>query len=480
MKGKGRLVGAMLGTISLLGGLVVGALDASAAKSAKPVSRPHQTTCIFVCPADGFNVYTIGVDAINPPGKNFEYTDFFPRGFKTSATGAVTPSLTVRNGDVLHFLWTPQASPDSAHTATLVAQNESLATAQGKYSPLKPDSDDGAGKFIANPLTFAPTEPSCGTASSPCLYDGGNDLNSGFKVNANGTNNPSEFFVDLELDMTDRSSATVHFFCALHPGMIGQVRVLSENADTTTTTEGQAAADALTQYTTETTGAVAAEAAANQTSVTNNGDGTKNVTMTAGTGAPHVEVLEMLPNNVSIKKGDKVTWVDRGFDIHTVTFPKGSGSDAADPFQPPVCEGSGTTDSPAPNPNQPPAFGCSSPAVAEQPLELGPFGPTSIASTSTVASSGVLLAAAAGAPFPDRYSFSFPNAGTFAYQCRIHDHMVGTITVAAQPAVAPVALPPTGGGGHRGIPIGLILVGVGAFLSVLAGVSLRLGSTRPR
>ena len=30
-------------------------------------------------------------------------------------------------------------------------------------------------------------------------------------------------------------------------------------------------------------------------------------------------------------------------------------------------------------------------------------------------------------PFPDNFSFSFPNAGTFGYQCRIHDHMVGTI-----------------------------------------------------
>jgi plastocyanin len=480
MKGKGRLLGTMLGTISLLGGLVVGALDASAARPAKHVVRPHTETCFFVCPGDGFKTYTIGVDALNPPGKNFEYTDFFPRGVKpsTTLTTGATPSLTVRNGDVLHFRWTPQASPDSAHTATLVAQDESLATAQNKYSPLQPDPDDGTGKFIANPLTFAPTDPTCGTPDSPCLYDGTADLNSGFKVNVNGTNNPSEFFVELDLDLGETSSTTVHFFCALHPGMVGQARVVSENADTATTTEAQAAADALAQYTTETAAGVAAETAANQTSVTNNADGTKNVTMTAGTGAPHVEVLEMLPNNVSIKAGDKVTWVDKGFDIHTVTFPKGSGSDAADPFRPPVCEGSGTTDNPAPKPNEPPAFGCSSPAAAEQPIELGPVGPTSIASTSTVASSGIILAAAAGAPFPDRYSFTFPNAGTFAYMCRIHDNMTGTIMVAAQPAAAPVALPLTGGGGHSGIPIGFLLVGVGALLSLLGGVSLRLSSFR--
>src|ERR1700704_6248846 len=152
--------------------------------------------------------------------------------------------------------------------------------------------------------------------------------------------------------------------------------------------------------------------------------------------------MEILPNNVSIKAGDKVTWVDKGFDIHTVSFPRGAGSNSVDPFQPPVCEGTGTTDTAATG--VPPTFGCTTPAAIEMPLEIGPKGPTAIASTSTVATSGVLLSALAGAPLPDHYSFSFPNAGTFAYQCRIHDNMIGTVAVAAIPA--PPVLPATGGG----------------------------------
>jgi plastocyanin len=187
--------------------------------------------------------------------------------------------------------------------------------------------------------------------------------------------------------------------------------------------------------------------------------------MTAGAAAPRVEVLEMLPNNVAIKQGDKVTWVDKGFDIHTVTFPRGSGSNSVDPFQPPVCEGSGTTDTPAPNPGGPPPFGCSSPQAVEAPIEIGAKGPTAIASTSTVASSGIILSAAAGAPLPDRYTFTFTGAGTFAYQCRVHDNMVGTISVAA-----PAVLPATGGGPWR--PIGLLL-GVLALLCGLAGLRFR-------
>ncbi|GAC1543422.1 MAG: hypothetical protein NVS3B12_31900 [Acidimicrobiales bacterium] len=43
----------------------------------------------------------------------------------------------------------------------------------------------------------------------------------------------------------------------------------------------------------------------------------------------------------------------------------------------------------------------------------------------TVASSGVL--GGAHGPFPTEYSFTFPDKGTFTYQCRIHDHMVGEV-----------------------------------------------------
>jgi hypothetical protein len=75
------------------------------------------------------------------------------------------------------------------------------------------------------------------------------------------------------------------------------------------------------------------------------------------------------------------------------------------------------------------------------------------------------LSALAGAPLPDRYTFSFPNAGTFAYQCRIHDNMIGTIAVAAIPA--PPVLPATGGGSQR--PILPLLFGA---LAIIFGVAV--------
>jgi plastocyanin len=292
-------------------------------------------------------------------------------------------------------------------------------------------------------------------------------VNSGFLTNHNATSTPSEFYVKVFLDSS--ASTTVHFFCALHRGMVGQVRVLPSNAETagSGTSETKMATDAAAQYARETAAGIAAEAAANQTAVTTNSDGSKTVTMTAGTAAPNVEVMEMLPNNVSIKAGDKVTWVDKGFDIHTVTFPRGAGSNSVDPFQPPVCEGTGTTDTPATS--GPPMFGCGAQAAIEMPLEIAPKGTTAIASTSTVATSGILLSALTGAPLPDRYTFSFPNAGTYAYQCRIHDNMTGTVAVAAI-AAAPV-LAQTGGGSPRpGLPV---LLGALAMLFGLALLRLR-------
>jgi plastocyanin len=460
-----RLLASALALGALLGSVFIGSIGVSAATSAKPLS--NQPACVFVCHGDGFNIYTIGVDAINPPTKNFEYTDFFPNGIKQTTTSGSQPNLTIRDGDVLHFLWDPKASPDSAHTATIPALGTNLADAQNKYSPLMPDTDDGQGKFIGNPLTFNPTSRDCGTVDNPCDYSGDSDVSSGFLTNHNGTSKPSEFYVKVFLDSS--GSTTVHFFCALHRGMVGQVRV-ANNAEVTTTSEKKGTDDAAAQYAKETLAGTAAELAANQTAVTTNSDGSKTVTMTAGTAAPNVEVMEMLPNNVSIKAGDKVTWVDKGFDIHTVTFPNGAGSNSVDPFQPPVCEGTGTTDTPATA--GPPTFGCTSPEKVEMPIELGPKGPTAIASTSTVASSGVLLSSLAGAPLADRFTFSFPNAGTFAYQCRVHDNMIGTIAVAAIPAPpAPPVLAATGGGGPSGSLA--LLLGALALLAGLAVLQLR-------
>src|SRR5207302_7634097 len=163
---------------------------------------------------------------------------------------------------------------------------------------------------------------------------------------------------------------------------------------------------------------------ANRTAVRRNEDGTNTVTMTAGTATQFVEVAEMLPWNVTIHPGDTVNWVTlTQKDPHTVSFPDlQENPSPQDPVQP-VCEGA-TGDSPANGP--PPNFGCGE-SPAEFTVDPSSKGPKQISTPTTMASSGII--ATFGGLF-DRYSFSFPNQGTFSYQCRIHDHMNGTITVA--------------------------------------------------
>jgi plastocyanin len=132
----------------------------------------------------------------------------------------------------------------------------------------------------------------------------------------------------------------------------------------------------------------------------------------------------MLPRRVHIEAGDKVKYITTTIkDIHTVTFPRGHESDSVDPL-PSFCEAS-PNDIPAVSP-----FACSSPLAFEVHINPQPQGTNVISSVHSVGSSGIV--ATPPAPFPTNFTFSFPNAGSFEYQCRIHDHMVGAIVVEAE------------------------------------------------
>jgi len=117
-----------------------------------------------------------------------------------------------------------------------------------------------------------------------------------------------------------------------------------------------------------------------------------------------------------------VTWHYRpGSEIHTVTFPKGTMKGEPDPQ---FCDVNGVDIPAAAPPKQP----CADMRGFEVHIVPGPKGPSTIAHTFTFASSGII----GPKPSPQAYSFTFPNKATFTYFCHLHEHMIGTVQVAAK------------------------------------------------
>jgi len=180
---------------------------------------------------------------------------------------------------------------------------------------------------------------------------------------------------------------------------------------------------AARQAAADTRAALHAEHAADHASVRHHRDGTRTVTLTAGTAAPHVEVAEMLPRTVHLEAGDRVRWVTRTrADLHTVTFPRGT--DQAEALDQ-VCE---HPDGDVPVSPPPPCGG--DPNLFELHFDPRPVGPGTVPSPSTVASSGILGPRQAPGGLPSRYALRFPNRGTFSYFCHIHENgMTGSLVV---------------------------------------------------
>jgi plastocyanin len=206
------------------------------------------------------------------------------------------------------------------------------------------------------------------------------------------------------------SSATVTFtaagtfpvFCAIHPGMAGEVEVV-EDGDVTTQEEADAAA-ALTRDLLLGLEEPVREERLAATATTENADGTTTWDIFADAGTPvepmpgggtgFIELLEFLPPELSIGAGDSVRWT--AMRAHSVTFIP-EGVDPATVF-----------------PSEEAAF--------------APLGGDTYDGTEPV-SSGVL--GFIGDPPATQYTLTFPQEGVFAYFCVLHAELgqLGTITV---------------------------------------------------
>lgn len=196
------------------------------------------------------------------------------------------------------------------------------------------------------------------------------------------------------------------FYCAIHPGMAGEVEVL-ESGEATSQAEADAAGQLTSELLLNQVDRLRADRLAAARSTTN-ADGTVTWTVfteagltTAdpmpGGGTGYLELLEFTPAEMEISVGDSVRWVAES--VHTVTFiPEG-----ADP-------------------------------VSIFPSEEAAFAPVGglTYDGSEPASSGILgFPLDPSAPPATEYSLTFPREGVFPYFCVLHRELgqVGTVKV---------------------------------------------------
>lgn len=301
--------------------------------------------------------------------------------------------------------------------------------------PLAVGSDAGP---IFNPQVAFP-------AGGP-TYDGTGYVNSGLLPNQNSA----------QFALTFTKPGTYTYVCLLHPGMNGVVVVQPAGSAYPMTQAQVDVAGNAELYAKLSTGLQLLQAAKLTSKPADNG--ATNYTVVNGTGGNQASVLRFLPVDVTIKVGDRITWVgDDPHEIHTVTF-----YDANGPV-PGFIE-------PRPQANGPPLLAL---------LHVAPEGGTEVTGQGLY-NSGILGPG-------QSYTLSFTKPGVYRYVCVIHAEvgMTGTVTVeAAAPAAPPAAPPATKPPATKPpVPAALPNTGLnGSSLLVLAliGAVLVLGGARIR
>lgn len=372
--------------------------------------------------------FTIGVDHADPanqqlnangvpttpPGvqaKVFEYTDFFTR------------SLKVHQGDTVDFRF---AVPD--HLIT-VAPNEAAARQQlPLFTPDETTATEGNAlgsggpKVVLGPAVFLAFggAPSCGqTAASQCLFDGTAPSDPGFASSS------PDWFVQI-----NAAPGTYTYFCHLHPGMRGTLKVVSNHA--AVQSQNQIDRESAEQFRRDQREAVALYNEANQVDAQQEDSGPTvyNVHVGVTSRDRHIAIHDMLPSKLSLKPGDIVRYHWQTNVIHTVEFAPVS------PFGV-DCETSYAPLASASNQLPPCPFG------APEFNEPGPLFPVEVIGDPGNQVSGSLLADTTdsglivGASYEqyygelgaDTWSVRAATIGSHPYFCAIHDWMNGTITV---------------------------------------------------
>jgi plastocyanin len=271
--------------------------------------------------------------------------------------------------------------------------------------PFAPQADHSV---AANPVIFfpspmqGPTDPKAPVDRS-ASFDGTGYVNSGF------LQKPGDRFT-----VQFSAPGTYEVLCLLHFQAMKGTIIVNPAGTPRPMTEADYRTAAAAQVKDVQAKAADLLAGLHAPDPTVNADGTRSWTVYAGAGstADGIDYMRFLGGEqLTIKVGDSVTFdmVKNGKGVpHTITFL--SGTEDPDAIVP------------QPQPNGPPTLLVNPRVLIPAPLPPAPYD------GSAYTNSGLLIT---GAPMPQTYTVTYTKAGTFKYQCILHDDegMKGTIIV---------------------------------------------------
>ena len=222
-------------------------------------------------------------------------------------------TITVHKGDTLTFNFR------GFHTATLIPAGIGAEDWRmdhtgpgGDYSLIQPDSDDTPAAFKFNTKVLFPTDPTCGTASNPCSYDGNSVVNSGPPLAANS----------FSVTIGANPGQTFWVLCLIHSMMEMRVNVVAANTAGTTQAQINSYASATLASDKEQAAALIPKLQKQTRHKTASGRYVWDAF--AGFDGNGWGLDGMFPKTLHIRKGQKVEWHFGQLlgNIHTVTFPR--------------------------------------------------------------------------------------------------------------------------------------------------------------
>ena len=429
---RGLAVLALVLTVTMLGGMAQLGLVARA-QEATPVPAPQ--------------TWQVLVNNVSPEGENWSFNAFYP------------DQLQAHPGDTIEF--TLADNPTAYHTVQIIFQPMTpMELYQGFVGGFRlpgPGPSDRhhlpqAGAWQSTFFGVDPRGPCGRVGQDPCPVaqaigvDLAFGVNSGILVNAPATGGEGNTSFTVTLDTQLPLGAFYVMDLVNGPTMHARIDVVAPDQPVQAASE--LAEVAQRQYEADFAW-LAGFDRVRYPAEASNPDGTKTWQVAAGMSSPDKPWLSINAFSAPlmiVTAGDTVTWTnqDTGAVAHTVTG-FGATPDAIpqdmSPYEPGCLTGSGQLTVPPagtwPTDIWNTCVGSEVNSFTEFSEPSAPSGDPYVDGPRT---SGILLSqeyldspVAEGLPYPSSYSVSFPNPGTYTYECAIHPGMTGTVIVNPKP-----------------------------------------------